>query len=138
MTPPRSDDAEARPKSVHGIARILASFRYSFSGFRTAFRTEAAIREELVALVILVPISAALPVSTIEHLLLVLVLMLVILVEILNTAIETTVDRISFERHPLAGLAKDLGSAAVLTSILMMGLTWTVIVGPIVLRWLRR
>ena len=137
MTPPRSDDAEARQKSVHGIARILASFRNSFSGFRTGFRTEAAIREELVALVILLPISAALPVGTIEHLLLVLVLMLVILVEILNTAIETTVDRISFERHPLAGLAKDLGSAAVLTSILMMGLTWTVIAGPIVLRWLR-
>lgn len=96
------------------------------------------MREELIALAVLVPISAMLPVSTIEHLLLVLSLMLLVAVELLNSAVERTVDRISTEQHPLAGQAKDMASAAVLVVVLMAGLTWTVIAGPVVLVWLAR
>ena len=88
-------------------------------------------------MVVLVPVGVLVPVSDIEHLLLMLSLMLVVLVELVNSAIEATVDRISLEHHPLAGQAKDLGSAAVLTAVLMTGLTWTVIVGPVLLRWWR-
>lgn len=124
-------------KSPGGFRRLLSALRYTSAGFRHAIRHEVAIREELIALAILVPVSAALPVSTLEHLILVLTMMLVVLVEFLNSAIESTVDRISLERHPLAGQAKDLGSAAVLIAVLMWGLSWLVIVGPLVIRWAR-
>jgi diacylglycerol kinase (ATP) len=72
-----------------------------------------------------------------ERLILVLSMMLVLLVEFVNTAIEATVDRISTERHPLAGRAKDLGSAAVLIALMMSALTWIVIVGPLMVRSVR-
>ena len=124
-------------KSPGGFRRLLSALRYTYAGFRHAIRHEVARREELIALAILVPVSAALPVSTLEHLILVLTMMLVVLVEFLNSAIESTVDRISLERHPLAGQAKDLGSAAVLIAVLMWGLSWLVIVGPLVVRWAR-
>jgi diacylglycerol kinase (ATP) len=64
-------------------------------------------------------------------------MMLVVLVEFVNSAIETAVDRISLERHPLAGRAKDLASAAVLLAVLMSGLCWVVIAGPIAIQWLK-
>jgi diacylglycerol kinase (ATP) len=70
-----------------------------------------------------------------EHLLLVLPMMLVVLVELVNSAIESAVNRISLEHHPLSGRAKDLASAAVGVAVLMWGLCWLVIVGPVVLRW---
>jgi len=98
----------------------------------------AMTREELIALTILVPVSAVLSLSNLEHLILVLTTMLVVLVEFLNSAIETTVDRISLEPHPLAGQAKDLGSAAVFIAVLMWGLTWLVIVGPLVMGLFRK
>ncbi|MEQ1689953.1 MAG: diacylglycerol kinase [Gemmatimonas sp.] len=126
-----------KPKAKHFVGRLLAAFRNSFAGYRHAIATESAIREELLALLVLVPVSLVMPVSQVEHLLLLLSLLLVILVELVNTAIEATVDRISLERHPLAGQAKDLGSAAVFTALLMTGLTWTMIAGPIVIRWWR-
>lgn len=122
----------------HGLARFAAAFRYSIAGLRHVFRHEAAVREELVALVVLIPVSVALPVTAVEHLLLVCSMLLVLLVELLNTAVEATVDRISEERHPLSGLAKDLGSAAVLIALLMSALCWLVIAGPVALRWARR
>lgn len=124
-------------KRQAGFGRLWSALQNSGAGLRHALRSEAAVREELALLIVLVPTSLWLPVSTVEHLLLVLVSLLVLLVELLNTAIEATVDRISLDRHPLAALAKDLGSAAVLLSILMMLLTWLVIVGPVAARWWR-
>jgi len=124
-------------KRTGGLRRLFKALRYSCAGLRHAVLNDAAIREGLVALVILVPVSILLPVSDMEHLVLVLSMMLVVLVEFLNSAIEATVDRISPERHPLSGLAKDLASAAVLIAVLMTGLCWVVIAGPVVLRWLR-
>ena len=125
-------------KSNSGLRRLLAATRYSCQGVVHAVRNEAAIRQELAALAVLVPASALLPVSTIEHLILVLSMMLVLVVEFLNSAIEAAVDRISLERHPLAGQAKDMGSAAVGIALLMSGLCWLVIGGPLLLRWLGR
>lgn len=125
-------------KSSGGIRRLRNALRYSYEGFRHAIAKEAAIREELFALAVLVPISAMLPVPDIEHLVLVLSMMLVVLMEFVNSAIEATVDRVSLERHPLSKQAKDLASAAVGISVLMSGLCWTVIAGPVLMQWLRR
>ncbi|MBL0172067.1 MAG: diacylglycerol kinase [Gemmatimonadaceae bacterium] len=126
---------KTKPSSF--VGRLIAAFRNSFAGYRHAFASESALREELVAFVILAPLSLALPVSRVEHLMLLLSLILVILVELLNTAIEATVDRISLELHPLAGMAKDLGSASVLTALVMTGICWVMIAGPVVLHWWR-
>jgi diacylglycerol kinase (ATP) len=132
--PQVESSASARPT---GLRRLARAIEYSLAGLRHAAVHETAVRQELIALVILVPISAMLPVSTIEHLLLVLPLMLLVVVELLNSAVERTVDRISDERHPLAGQAKDMASAAVFVAVLMAGLSWTVIAGPVVLSWIR-
>ena len=125
------------PKRSRGLLRVLNAVGHSWAGFRHAMANEAAVRQEIVALAILVPISAWLPVTQVEHLILVLSMMLVLLVEFVNSAIECTVDRISTERHPLSGQAKDQASAAVAIALLMSGLSWLVIVGPVVMRWVR-
>ncbi len=124
-------------KSKGGFRRLVNALGYSYAGFRHAVAHEAAIRQEFIALAILVPVSAFLPVGNVEHLILVLSMMAVVLVEFLNSSIEAAVDRISLERHPLAGQAKDLGSAAVGIAVLMSGLCWLVIAGPVALHWLR-
>ena len=124
-----------QPK-VTGFRRIARSIRLSSAGFRYAIAHEVAIREELIALAVFVPLSALLPVTDIEHLILVLSMMLVIFAEFLNSAIESTVDRISSEHHPLAGRAKDLANTAVVIAVLMMGLCWVVIAGPVLFRYL--
>ena len=123
-------------RKAKGARRIARSIRLSYAGFQYAISNEVAIREGIIALAILVPLSTLLPVSDVEHLILVLSMMLVILVEFVNSAIESTLDRISLEEHPLAGRAKDLANTAVVIAVLMMGLCWVVIAGPVVRRWL--
>jgi diacylglycerol kinase (ATP) len=123
---------------VTGMRRIARSIRLSNAGLRYGFSQDAGIREGLIALAVLVPVSALLPVTDVEHLILVLSMMLVILVEFVNSAIEAAVDRVSLEHHPLAGRAKDLANTAVVIAVLMTGLCWVVIAGPLALRWLER
>ena len=123
-------------KSTQGLRRIVNAFGYSCAGLRHALRHEMAIRQELIALAVLVPAALLLPVSALERLLLVLSMMLVLLTELLNSAIEAAIDRISLERHPLSGQAKDLGSAAVGVALLMSVACWAVIGGPVAARWL--
>lgn len=130
-------DSNETHKSTRGLRGLSNALRFSWAGFRHAMAHEAAIRQEIIMLVILVPFSAWLPVTDVEHLILVLSMMLVILVEFINSAIEATVDRISAERHPLAGQAKDKASTAVAIAVLMFGLSWTVIVTPVLVRWVR-
>ena len=96
------------------------------------------MRQEMLGFVVLTPVALLLSVPVLERLLLVLSMLLVLLTEFINSAIETTIDRISLERHPLSGQAKDLGSAAVAVALLMSGLSWIVIAGPVLLRWLQR
>ncbi len=123
-------------KNGQGLRRIVNAFGYSCAGLRHALRHEAAIRQELIALAVLVPAAVLLPVPALERLLLVLSMMLVLLTEFLNSAIEAAIDRISLERHPLSGQAKDLGSAAVGVALLMSAACWIVIAGPVFARWL--
>jgi diacylglycerol kinase (ATP) len=117
-------------KSVGGIARIAAATRYSMQGFAHALKHEAAFRQELL---LVIPLVAVLPFTSLTRLELLFVIALgvaVLVVEILNSAIEAVVDRVSLERHPLAGRAKDLGSAAVFLTISMFVSSWLVLAAP--------
>ena len=118
-----SVEQELRRPSI-GPARLAGALRYSIAGFRHAARREAAFQQELLVSLLMLPPALLLPVSALEQLILVLSMMLVMVMELLNSAIEAAVDRISPERHPLAGQAKDMGSAAVLLSLLLCGGVW--------------
>ena len=123
-------------KSKRGLKRILPAFFYALDGLVSAWKNEHAFRQEL-AFVIPGTIAALfLPIAALEKLLLIGVLLLVLLVELINSAIEATVDRISLERHPLSKNAKDYGGAAVLLSVFFASVTWLVVLTPVLLRWL--
>ena len=117
---------------------MLRSSRVSYAGLRHGWLHEAAIREVVIGAAVLIILSAFLPVTNLEHLVLVLSSMLVVLVEFINSAIESAVDRISEELHPLSGTAKDYANVAVVIAVLMMGLSWLVIAGPLLMRGLRK
>jgi diacylglycerol kinase (ATP) len=110
-----------------GLTRIVRAFGYSLQGFRYAWREEAAFRQELCLAVAVVPAGLHLGHSGIERALLVWPMLQILLVELLNSALEAVVDRGGLERHPLAGMAKDMGSAAVLLSFGMLGTVWVLI-----------
>lgn len=114
-------------KSKSGLRRIFSAFFYSIDGIRTACRTEHAVRQELVLVVVGIIIALALPLSSYQKLLMIAVLLQVLVVELLNSAIEAVVDRVSLERNPLSKNAKDYGSAAVLLTLLIAIGTWAVI-----------
>jgi len=124
-------------QKLTGLRRVLRSSRVSYAAFRHGLRHDVAIKEVCLGAAVLVVLSALLPVTMLEHLVLVLSPMLVVLVEFVNSAIESAVDRISEEQHPLSGLAKDYANVAVVIAVLMLALSWVVIGGPILLRWLR-
>ena len=107
-----------------GLARLLDATGYSIKGLSAAFGNEAAFRQELLLTAVLFVLSFLLAASVIEWLLLVIPLLILLIVELLNSAIETTVDRIGDELHELSGRAKDMGSAAVLLSLLLIGTCW--------------
>ena len=109
------------------LRRILVAAGYSAAGFAAAWRGEEAFRQEVLAGVVLVPAALWLGQTGLERLLLVATWLLVMIVEILNTAVEATVDRISDEKHPLSGQAKDLGSAAVFLSLVLTALVWATV-----------
>lgn len=119
-----------------GIGRLLAAIRNSWQGLRLAWRLEAAFRQEMLLVVILLPVALLLPLTTTERVLLVASLALVLIVELLNSAIEAVVDRVSLEYHELSGRAKDIGSAAVLLTLLLMFFTWGVVLWPRLHAWL--
>ena len=112
-----------------GLKHFYYAFTYSLNGFRTAFLNEAAFRQELCFVFIGVIITLFLSISPVEKVLLIGSLLIILIVELLNSAIESVVDRISEERHPLSKAAKDLGSAAVFTAITLCVITWVVILG---------
>ncbi len=114
-------------KSKSGLKRIFSAFFYSIDGLRAAWRQEHAFRQELVLVVIGIAIALFLPVPALEKLMMIAVLVLVLVVELLNSAIEAVVDRVSLERHALSKNAKDFGSAAVLLTFLIAVATWAVV-----------
>jgi len=116
-----------------GIGRLLDATRYSKRGLAAAFRHEAAFRQETLLVAVLFTASFWLQTSIVEWLLLVGPLFILLIVELVNSGIETVVDRIGSERHELSGRAKDMGSAAVFLSLLLIAVTWgTVIWGRFV------
>jgi len=114
-------------KSKSGLKRILAAVFYSVDGLKAAWRGEQAFRQELMLFVPGAIVAMLLPVSSFQKLALIAVLVLVLIVELINSAIEAVVDRVSLERHPLSKNAKDFGSAAVMLASLLAGATWAVV-----------
>ncbi|MGH8140145.1 MAG: diacylglycerol kinase [Steroidobacteraceae bacterium] len=110
-----------------GGLRVVRALGSSLRGLRGAFREEAAFRQELAIAVIVIPLGLWLGHSGIERALLIGPMLLTLVVELINSAIEATVDRIGFERHTLAGLAKDIGSAAVFVSFVLLGTVWLLV-----------
>jgi diacylglycerol kinase (ATP) len=115
------------PKGKTGLPRLLDATRCSWRGIVAAWRHEDAFRMDVLLALVLVPIALLLPRTGLEKALLVGSVLLVLLVELLNSAIEATVDRISTEHHVLSGRAKDMGSAAVAASLLMLFSTWMLV-----------
>ena len=110
-----------------GIARILQATQYSWQGLKAAWKHEAAFRQELVLALIAVPIAIWLAENKIELLWLILPLFVLIIAELINSAIEAAVDRIGHEHHELSGRAKDIGSAIVFVSIILLIVCWGVV-----------
>lgn len=120
--------AESPYKGETGLKRILSATRNSFAGLREALRHEDAFRQELALAALLVPVALWLGTGGVQKALLIGSVLLVLIVELLNSAVEATVDRISFENHRLAKRAKDIGSAAVMLALLNAALVWGLIV----------
>lgn len=107
-----------------GIGRIIKAAKCSMQGFAASWQHESAFRQETTLAVISVPLAAWLATSVSQFALLVSVWCLVLVVELLNSAIESLTDRVSLERHELSGRAKDMGSAAVFVSLVIVALVW--------------
>jgi diacylglycerol kinase (ATP) len=110
-----------------GFTRVFRACGATWRGLVGAFREEAAFRQELLLAVFVVPLGLWLGETGVERALLVAPMLLILTVELVNSAIEATVDRIGFERHELAGLAKDIGSAADFMSFVLLGTVWLLV-----------
>ena len=111
-------------KGTSGLQRILNATSYSLAGFKAAFQNEAAFRQIILINSLLIPLSFFMPVSRVEQVLMIVVCLLAIIVELINSAIEAVVDRVSIEQHPLSKNAKDMGSAAQFVALAIIALTW--------------
>ena len=118
---------ESPYKGKVGLRRIWNAFHYSLDGLRAAYRHEDAFRQELLLALLLIPAALWLEESGAGRALMVGSLLLVLIVELINSAIEATVDRISLDNHLLAKRAKDIGSAAVLISLINVATIWSLI-----------
>ena len=127
---------DAPYKSKSGLVCIWRAFFYSMAGFSAALKYEHAFRQELFLVLVLLPLAVFLPLSIGEKALLISTLLLVLVVELLNSAIEAVVDRISLDNHDLSKRAKDLGSAAVFLSCVIVIVIWGCIAGPAMIKLL--
>jgi len=114
-------------KGQTGLKRILNATGYSFDGLRAAFTGEAAFRQLVLLNVVLIPLAFFFDVSRGERALMIAVCLVALIVELLNSAVEAAIDRISLERHPLSKNAKDMGSAAQFVALSLIGSVWLVI-----------
>ena len=110
-----------------GFGRVIRATKYSTQGFRHAWRHEAAFRQELGLTLLMAPLGLWLGTSPLERILLIGSCVLVLVVELLNSAIEAAIDRHGDEFNELSGRAKDLGSAAVMLSIMLVGALWVTV-----------
>lgn len=123
-------DGESPFKGKTGLQRLVNATRYSLEGFAAAARHEDAFRQELLLAAVLVPLGLWLGNGGVERALLVGSVLLVLVVELLNSAVEATVDRVSLEDHRLAKRAKDLGSAAVMMCFVAAAAVWLLVLLP--------
>ncbi|TNH95400.1 diacylglycerol kinase [Aeromonas sobria] len=124
----------AKPGAT-GVTRIINATGYSMKGLKSAWINEAAFRQELMLILLLMPLAFWVGDTLNQILLLVVISWLVVIAEILNSAIEAVVDRIGAEHHELSGRAKDLGSAAVFIALALNGLVWGALAGRNLLGW---
>ena len=117
-------------ESGTGLTHLINAFGWSLAGLRAAFRHESAFRQEVALFALLAPAAFYLGEGRVEVALLLGSLFIVLITELLNSAVEATVDRISDQRHELAGRAKDIGSAAVFLSIALAVATWAILLLP--------
>ncbi len=110
-----------------GLKRLIYASQYSWQGLKSGLINEAAFLQEFVAFIVLTIVTFFLDITAVEQIAMIISLILVLIVEILNSAIECVVDRVSTERHTLSGRAKDYGSLAVLMAIIIVALIWSVI-----------
>jgi diacylglycerol kinase (ATP) len=122
-----ANDAALDRYKPRGMTRVLRALGASLRGLAGAFRDEAAFRQELAFAAVVIPLALWLGHGGVERALLIAPVLLILIVELVNSAIEATVDRIGFERHALAGLAKDIGSAAVLMSFVLLTAVWLLV-----------
>jgi len=114
-------------KGKTGIKRLANAFTYSVAGTLAAFKHEDAFRQEVILSTILIPLAIYLGQTAIEQALMIASILLIIIVELLNSSVEATVDRISVKRHKLSKRAKDIGSAAVFFSLVNAAVVWFLI-----------
>jgi diacylglycerol kinase (ATP) len=120
-----SDELDNSPhKGKTGLRRIWNALLYSVAGFKAAYLHEDAFRQESLLALILIPAACFMPVGGLGKALMIAVVVFVLIVELLNSAVEATVDRISLENHQLAKRAKDIGSAAVFLSLVNVAVVW--------------
>ena len=118
---------ESPYKGKTGLKRLWNACHYSLAGLAAAYRHEDAFRQEALLAAVLIPLALFLPVTGIGRALMVASILVVIIVELLNSAIEAAVDRISLDDHLLAKRAKDIGSAAVLISLVNVAAVWALV-----------
>lgn len=135
-TPPPAHEPDPTSKR-RTFRNFLASIRYSIEGFREAMRHEPSFREDLLFVVALVPFAIILPVNAVSTALMIGSLLLIVIVELLNSAIEWTLDYLRPEHHPLAKRVKDMASAAVFISYLNCVIIWAVLLWPGTGAWRR-
>lgn len=127
MTTTRTESEESPFKGQTGLRRVWNAFHYSLSGVKAAYKNEDAFRQESLLAALLIPLVFVLPGSGIGRALMVGSVLMVLVVELLNSAIEAAIDRISLDHHRLSKRAKDIGSAAVLLSLCNVIATWTLV-----------
>ena len=114
-------------KGKTGIKRLANAFTYSVAGTLAAFKHEDAFRQEVILSIVLIPLAIYMGQTAIEQALMIASILLIIIVELLNSSVEATVDRISVKRHKLSKRAKDIGSAAVFFSLVNAAVIWFLI-----------
>jgi diacylglycerol kinase (ATP) len=122
-----SGQVESPHKGKTGLRRIWNALFYSFDGLKAAYRHEDAFRQEVWLAAVLIPLALFLPASGTGKSMMIASVVVVLIVELLNSAVEATVDRVSLEHHRLAKRAKDIGSAAVLLSLINVVVVWLLV-----------
>ncbi len=114
-------------QGTSGLTRLIKATQFSWKGFKAAFANEQAFRQEVYLTIVLIPLALYFGENGLECALLISVVLLILVVELINSAIEAIVDRVSTDHHELSGRAKDLGSAGVLLSLINAAIVWSLV-----------